>query len=118
VVLSGDGRLLEMLRQDQLVPLGTRIRTRLVMEAASSDDLLALLSHALATAGNATLMTAELKETLVAHSAGNCRLLMTMAAELLAYGMAHELKQLDEKDYLDAFQLAHPRPATRKKARV
>jgi general secretion pathway protein A len=118
VVLSGDGRLLEMLRQDQLVPLGTRIRTRLVMEAASSDELLALLSHALATAGNATLMTAELKDTLVAHSAGNCRLLMTMAAELLAYGMAHELKQLDEKDYLDAFQLTHSRPATRKKARV
>ena len=30
VVLSGDGRLLELLRQEQLVPLGSRIRTRLV----------------------------------------------------------------------------------------
>ena len=39
-----------------------------------------LLSHALAKAGNATLMTAELMDTLVDHSAGNYRLLMTMGA--------------------------------------
>ncbi len=32
VVLSGDGRLLDRLRQEDLVPLGTRIRTRLVTE--------------------------------------------------------------------------------------
>ena len=33
VVLSGDGRLGELLRQDYLVPLGSRIRTRLVTKA-------------------------------------------------------------------------------------
>ena len=60
VVLSGDGRLLELLRQEDLVPLGTRIRTRLVTEPASREELLELLSHALSKAGNATLMTAEL----------------------------------------------------------
>ena len=54
-------------------------------------------SHALSKAGNATLMTAELMDTLVDHSAGNYRVLMTMAGELLAYGMAHDIKQLDEK---------------------
>ena len=43
VVLSGDGRLLELLRQEDLVPLGTRIRTRLVTEAASREELLELL---------------------------------------------------------------------------
>src|SRR5208283_2669397 len=78
VVLSGDGRLLELLRQEHLVPLGTRIRTRLVTEAASREELLELLSHALSKAGNAALMTAELMDTLVDHSAGNYRLLMTM----------------------------------------
>ena len=104
VVLSGDGRLLELLRQEALVPLGTRIRTRLVTEAASREELLELLRHALAKAGNATLMTAELMDTLVDHSAGNYRLLMTMGAELLAYGMAHEVAQLDEKCYLEVFQ--------------
>jgi type II secretory pathway predicted ATPase ExeA len=118
VVLSGDGRLLELLRQEYLVPLGTRIRTRLVTEAASRDELLELLSHALSKAGNAALMTAELKDTLVDHSAGNYRLLMTMSAELLAYGMAHEVKQLDEKVYLEVFQPSQPRSALRKKARA
>jgi type II secretory pathway predicted ATPase ExeA len=118
VVLAGDGRLLELLRQEQLVPLGSRIRTRLVTEAASREELLELLNHALSTAGNAALMTAELKDTLVDHSAGNYRLLMTMSAELLAHGMAREVKQLDEKIYLEVFQQNHPRPALRKKVKV
>jgi len=117
VVLSGDGRLLELLRQEQLVPLGSRIRTRLVTEVASRDELLELLSHALSKAGNATLMTAQLMDTLVDHSAGNCRLLMTMSAELLAYGMAHEVGQLDEKLYLEVFQPRQSRPALRKKVK-
>jgi general secretion pathway protein A len=118
VVLSGDGRLLELLRQEQLVPLGTRIRTRLITEPASREELLELLSHALLKAGNATLMTTELKDTLVDHSAGNFRLLMTMGAELLAYGMAHEIEQLDEKCYLEVYQPKHPRPVLKKKVKV
>ena len=43
VVLSGDGRLLELLRHEDLVPLGTRIRTRLNTEPASREELLELL---------------------------------------------------------------------------
>jgi type II secretory pathway predicted ATPase ExeA len=117
VVLSGDRRLLELLRQEDLVPLGTRIRTRLKTEPASRDELLELLRHALAKAGNASLMTPELMDTLVDHAAGNYRLLMTMGAELLAYGMAHEVEQLDEKFYLEVFQ-PQPRTASKKKARV
>jgi general secretion pathway protein A len=118
VVLSGDGRLLEHLRHEDLVPLGTRIRTRLNTESASREELSELLSHALVKAGNATLMTVELRDTLVDHAAGNYRLLMTMGGELLAYGMAHEVAQLDEKFYLEVFQSARPRPASKKKARV
>lgn len=118
VVLSGDGRLLERLRHPELVPLGTRIRTRLHLEGASREELAELLSHALAKAGNATLMTAQLRDTLVDHAVGNCRLLMTMAGELLAYGMAQEVPQLDEKAYLEVFQMSRSRPAARKKAKV
>ena len=88
VVLSGDGRLLERLRHPDLVPLASRIRTRLHTEAASREELSELLSHALAKAGNAALMTTELMDTLVDHAAGNYRLLMTLGGELLAYGMA------------------------------
>src|SRR5208283_805641 len=118
VVLSADGRLSELLRQEDLVPLGTRIRTRLVIETASREELLELLRHALSKAGNATLMTAELMDTLVDHSAGNYRLLMTMGAELLAYGMAHDIEQLDEKSYLEVFQPRHPRSTPKKKVKV
>ena len=56
-------------------------------DAASRDELLELLSHVLSKAGNATLMTAELKDTLVDHSAGNYRLLMIMGAA--AFGLRH-----------------------------
>ena len=107
-----------MLRQEDLVPLGTRIRTRLVTEVATREELLELLRHALAKAGNATLMTAELMDTLVDHSAGNYRLLMILGAEILAYGMAHDVGQLDEKCYLEVFQPRHPRPALKKKVKV
>ena len=118
VVLSGDGRLVELLRQEDLVPLGTRIRTRLVIEAASREELLELLNHSLVKAGNATLMTAELKDSLVDHSAGNYRLLMTMSAEVLAYGMAHDVAQLDEKCYFEVFEPRQSRPAIKKKVKV
>jgi general secretion pathway protein A len=118
VVLAGDGRLLELLRHPELIPLGTRIRTRLLTEAATREELLELLDHALSKAGSPTLMTAQLIDTLVDHSAGNYRLLMTMSADLLAYGMAQEVRQLDEKFYLEVFQQKLPRPAAKKKARV
>jgi type II secretory pathway predicted ATPase ExeA len=118
VILAGDGRLLERLRHPDLVPLGTRIRTRLHTEAAGREELLELLRHALTKAGNAALMTPELLDTLVDHAAGNYRLLMTMGGELLAYGLAQEVAQLDEKCYLEVFQPARPRPAPKKKARV
>lgn len=118
VILCGDGRLLELLRHQDLVPLGTRIRTRLVTEPASRDELLTLLRHALSTAGNATLMTAQLMDTLVDHAAGNYRVLMTMCSDLLAHGLAREVEQLDEKLYLEVYQPNRPLATSKKKARV
>jgi type II secretory pathway predicted ATPase ExeA len=103
VVLAGDARLIDKLRHDDLVPLGSRIRTRLTTEFASRQELLACLEHLLADAGNASLMTPQLRHTLCDHAAGNYRILTTMAAELLAVGAQRELAQLDEKLYLDVF---------------
>jgi len=62
----------------RLCPWGPGSAPRLVTEAASREELLELLRHAISKAGNATLMTAELMDTLVDHSAGNYRLLMIM----------------------------------------
>jgi len=103
VVLAGDARLIDKLRREELIPLGSRIRTRLATEHASRDELLAGLNHLLAGAGNASLMTTALRQTLCDHAAGNYRILTTMAAELLAAATQRELPQLDEKLYLEVF---------------
>jgi type II secretory pathway predicted ATPase ExeA len=57
VVLAGDARLIEKLRREELLPLGSRIRTRLATEHASPEELLACLDCVLAEAGNARPMT-------------------------------------------------------------
>jgi len=103
VVLAGDGRLNTKLRRDELLPLGSRIRTRLTMEYAGREELITCLNHLLATAGNAGLMTQELKTVLCDHAVGNYRVLTGMAAELLATAAQRELTQLDEKLFLEVF---------------
>ena len=103
VVLAGDQRLNELLRRDELLPLGSRIRARLSLEYASREDLLACLKHLLASAGAPALMTPELMHTVCDHAMGNYRALTTMAAELLAAAAQRELVQLDEKLYLAVF---------------
>jgi hypothetical protein len=84
VVLAGDARLPERFCAPELMPLGSRIRRRLVLEYASRDELAARLDHLLEIAGNSALMTQGLKDTLVDHAAGNYRALMNLGDELLA----------------------------------
>jgi type II secretory pathway predicted ATPase ExeA len=109
VVLAGDGRLVERLRSPDLLPLGSRIRRRLVLEYASRDELLACLDHLLEAAGNPSLMTTELKATLADHSAGNYRVLMNLADELLMTALDRDLPRLDEKLYLETFGQPAPK---------
>jgi len=109
VVFAGDARFPERLRTAELLPLGSRIRRRLVLDYASRDELLACLDHVLAAAGNPSLMTAELKQTLADHSAGNYRVLMNLADELLAAATERDLPRLDEKLFLEVFGAA-PKP--------
>ncbi len=92
------------------MPLGSRIRRRLVLEYASRDELLACLDHLLETAGNPSLMTTELKATLADHAAGNYRVLMNLGDELLSVAADRDLPRLDEKLFLEAFN-QQPRPA-------
>lgn len=109
VVFAGDMRLPDRLRSPELLPLGSRVRRRLLLEYAPREQLLAALDHLLACAGSPSLMTTELKTTLADHAAGNYRVLMNMADELLAVATDRELPRLDEKLYLDVFAHA-PRP--------
>lgn len=117
VVLAGDGRLPEKLRREDLVPLGSRIRTRLATEYASREELLACLNHLLAGAGNASLMTPGLRQTLCDHAAGNYRILMTLAGEMLTVAARRDLGVLDEKLYLDVFAQPDTKPQRRVAAR-
>jgi general secretion pathway protein A len=103
VVLAGDARLVEKLRSPELLPLGSRIRRRLVLEYASRDELLACLDHLLESAGNPALMTDELKNTLADHAVGNYRVLMNLSDELLSTAADKQLPRLDEKLFLEVF---------------
>ena len=116
VVLAGDARLIEKLRREELVPLGSRIRTRLATEHATCEELAACLKHLLELAGNASLMTAQLRQTLCDHAAGNYRVLTTMASELLAVAAQRDLPKLDEKLYLEVFAPPEANTARRKTA--
>ena len=101
IILAGDIRLTDKLRQCELIPLGSRIRARLNIPSASSEQLLACLEHVLTQAGNAKLMTTELKKTLCDHAMGNHRVLCNMAASLLAIAAKQELAELNEKLFLE-----------------
>jgi general secretion pathway protein A len=114
VVLAGDARLPEKFRAEELLPLGSRIRVRLQLQPASVPELLDCLKHSLNQAGNQRLMTAELMNTLCEHAAGNHRILMTMANELLDAATERELPKLDEKLYFEVFAV----PAAAERPRV
>ena len=114
VVFAGDHRLSTKLRRDELLPLASRIRTRLVMEYAARDELMACLKHLQLSAGNASLMSPELMKTLCDHALGNYRVLTSMAAELLASAAHQEITRLDEKLFLQLF--ADPPPKAHKRA--
>ena len=116
VVLSGDQRLPERFRSDALLPLGSRIRARLTLGPHDPGELRELLSHALEQAGNPSLMTRPLQDTLCEHAVGNYRTLMTMADELLATAVHRDLAKIDEKLYFDVFGGAAVRPSGRRTA--
>jgi type II secretory pathway predicted ATPase ExeA len=103
VVLAGDARLVEKLKQEELLPLGSRIRTRLQLDYLEPKDLVATLEHLLQAAGNPALMTRELVATLAEHSLGNPRVLVSLCGELLAVAAQRDLPQLDEKLYFEVF---------------
>jgi general secretion pathway protein A len=117
VILAGDARLLDKLRREELIPLGSRMHTRLATEAATREELLACLEHSLTAAGNPTLMTKELRHTLCDHAAGNYRIFTAMAAELLMSAAQRDLPVLDEKLYLQVFARPETQSARRSATR-
>lgn len=118
VVMAGDARLTEKLRREELLPLGSRIRVRLAMEYAGRDELAACLEHLLASAGNAALMTAQLRTMLCDHAAGNYRILTTLAAQLLGAAVQRQAPIIDEKLYFEVFADANRNVTARPRVRA
>lgn len=111
VVLAGDQRLLQHFRSEELLPLDSRMRVRLLLERASPEELRELLAHALAKAAAPKLMTPELIATLCDHAQGNPRALMNMAGELLAAAAQREARHIDEQLFFDTFAAPSTAPA-------
>jgi general secretion pathway protein A len=110
IVLCGDHRLTHRLDGSDLLPISSRIRSRLRLEALAPKELHECFSHLCAAAGNSKLMTDALVHTLCEHAAGNLRLLMNMANELLLAASRQEREQIDEALYFETFAL-DPKPA-------
>jgi general secretion pathway protein A len=115
VIFAGDNRLPDRFRKPELVPLGSRIRRRLTLEAASREDLTACLEYLLAAGGNATMMSPTLKTMMVDHAMGNYRVMMNMGDELLAAGAERNAAQLDEKLFFDVFNVQRPKNGAKRR---
>lgn len=105
IILAGDQRLAARLEEPDLLPVASRIRSRLRLEGFNPKQLAECLNHLLKAAGNPRLLSAPLIHTLCEHAAGNLRLLMNMANDLLAVASHQELEQIDEKLYFEVFAL-------------
>jgi general secretion pathway protein A len=110
IILAGDHRLTHRLEATDLLPIASRIRSRLRLEALSPKQLQEGLNPLLKAAGNPRLMTPSLIQTLCEHAAGNLRLLMNMANDLLAAASHQERELIDEKLYFEVFAL-DPKPS-------
>ena len=113
IVLAGDSRLGAKLDSPELLPLASRIRSRLRTEALSAHQLSDCLGHLLKAAGNPKLMSPTLVQTLCEHAAGNLRLLMNLANDLLAAACHQEVDRIDEKLFFEVFSL-DPKPAPKR----
>jgi len=114
-ILCGDNRLPDRFRTADLLPLGSRIGPRLLLEPLSPEHLQDYLYFALETAGNSQLMTDELILTLSAHAANNLRVLNQMAAELLATAARQNLPRLDETLFFTLFSPSTTKSQRRKR---
>lgn len=113
VILAGDRRLATRLDSVDLLPIASRIRSRLRTEPLPPAQLLQHLNHLLKSAGNAKLLSTSLSQTLCEHAAGNLRLLMNLANDLLAAALHQERDTLDEKLYFEVFA-PDPKPAAKR----
>ena len=82
----------------------------------TKSQLIELLKEAIRLAGNPSLLTPGLIETLVEHAVGSPRVMMNLAGEYFAIGMFKEAKQLDEGVFFELFPPNNPNGSSRRKS--
>lgn len=105
VVLCGDERLTQKLQTDDLLPVASRVRCRLRYQPSESKALRECLCNHLQKAGNPRLIREPVIAALCEHAAGNCRVLMNMANDLLAAALHDEADQIDENLFFKVFDI-------------
>ena len=104
VVLAGDHRLPDKLRQSSLLPLESRILVRYHLDKRPQTELIQILTEIIKEAGSSELMTSSLIKMIAEHAMGNIRAMMLMANELLAFASEKEQRQLDENLFFEIYR--------------
>ena len=73
------------------------------------------LCNHLKKAGNPGLIAKGVINALSEHAAGNYRVLMNMANDLLAAALQREAEQIDEKLFFEVFTSMPPKPARKRR---
>jgi len=115
IVLAADEHFPSRLKLADLLPLDSRIRVRLPYLSQSPDVLAQVLRHALAEAGNPVLFTDSLIDALADHAAGNLRILMSMAADLLCAALLRDIDRIDDSLFFELFAPKPPAPRNGKR---
>jgi type II secretory pathway predicted ATPase ExeA len=105
VILAGDERLGKKLQTDELLPMASRIRCRLRCGPLEAQTLKECLLNHLQKAGNSRLIAKTVINALCEHAAGNYRVLMNMANDLLAAALQQEAAEIDEKLFFEVFDI-------------
>lgn len=108
IILSGDNRLIDKLKSEELLPFFSRMRVRMHHDSLPKDELQEILIKSMARAGNPNLMNEELIKIISEHSSGNLRSLMIMASSILLEGFQREVTQLTEGLFLDMYNTSKP----------
>ncbi len=113
VVLAGDNRLKDRMRDPQILPLASRIRHRLVLGPAAPAELERLLDHLLESAGCPGLLSEGVKAAMCRHAGGNRRALAVIGDMLLAAAAERGQGRIDEALFHDVFAGAPKRREAR-----
>jgi len=101
IILAGDNRLISNLRTEGLLPLESRIKTRLNLEKQSVEDLDLFLTHLLIESKNPNLFTQKTKQLLIESSNGNYRSMIILGNKLLNFAFSKEKQIIDEKLFFE-----------------